>query len=127
MATATRDSNIDKIMKDSNIKIITKEKFWLNARDFIHGAFLSIGLSVLTVIQNSFSDGQFSFKWKNVAMVGVGAFITYLIKNFFTPSNTTVQIGNENPKALSASLKEASNISIDKTDGKVQKIETSVG
>ncbi len=122
-----RDTNIDKMMKDSNIKIITNEKFWLNARDFLHGAYLSVGLSVLTVIQNSFADGVFTFKWKNVLMIAIGSFITYLIKNFFTPSNTTVQIPTDNPKALSQSMKQASNINIDKTPGQTTEVTTSAG
>lgn len=113
-------------MAQPEIKIIANKQFWLNARDFLHGAFISVGLSVLTVIQNSIQDDHFSFKWKNVVMVAVGSFVTYLIKNFFAPSNTTIQVKTDDPKALSQQLKAADNINIDTTSEK-PKIETSVG
>lgn len=122
-----RDSDIDKIMSDSNIKIIANKQFWLNARDFLHGAFISVGLSVLTVIQNSIADSQFTFKWKNVLMVAIGSFITYLLKNFFTPSNATIQMKTNDPKEFTKQLKNASSISIDKAPGENSVVSTSVG
>ncbi len=114
-------------MPEPNIKIITNRQFWLNARDFAHGAFMAVGGAVTKLLYDVFTDPVFVFNPKGIAKAAVGAMLLYLMKNFFTPSNTTVQIASQDPKALSASMKDASNISIDKVDGKVSKIETTAG
>lgn len=59
-------------------------KFSLKTKDFLKGLLIAIGTSVLVVIQTSIEQGEFTFKWKTITMVAIGATITYLLKNFLT-------------------------------------------
>jgi hypothetical protein len=59
-------------------------RFSLKVKDFLKGLFMAVGTSVLMVIQNSIDQGEFTFKWKMVAMAAVGSTVVYLLKNFFT-------------------------------------------
>lgn len=114
-------------MAQPNIKVIANKQFWLNARDFLHGAFMSVGMAVATVVYQSLTAEHFVFDIKMVWKTAASALLLYLIKNFFAPSNTTIQVKTDDPKALSAQMKEASNISIDKSPGQAPTVTTSVG
>lgn len=58
--------------------------FSLNAKDFLRGALMAIIVPVLYIVQTSIDAGDLTFKWKQIAMAGIGGFVGYLIKNFFT-------------------------------------------
>lgn len=113
-------------MAQPEIKIIANKQFWLNARDFLHGAFMAVGGAVTTVLYTSFQAEHFVLDWKAIGRIAGGALFLYLGKNFFAPSNATIQVKTDDPKALSQQLKAADNINIDTTSEK-PKIETSVG
>lgn len=74
---------------------VTSKKFSLNAQDFVKGAFLAVGASVLTYLQNALSTENFEIKWKLVGMVAIGSFVTYLVKNYFTPATIQKPISNK--------------------------------
>lgn len=60
----------------------------LGTKDFIKGFFVAIGASVLTGVQTSLESGAMpdAHSGKVMAMAGLGAGITYLLKNLFTNS-----------------------------------------
>lgn len=82
-------------------KVIVSKKYSLNLRDWFKTAVLAIGAPMLyevqKVIQNALDTGNFDIhiNWKQVAMIGVGAGLTYLTKQFFgSPKVTTVYKSN---------------------------------
>ena len=61
-----------------------KQGWGLKTKDFIKGLFVSVGTSVLVIVQATVSTGELTFNWKQIGMAAVGAAIAYLLKNFFT-------------------------------------------
>lgn len=113
-------------MAQPELRIIANKQFWLNARDFLHGAFMAVGGAVTQVLYASIDSSHFVFEPKMMLKVAAGAFLLYLLKNFFAPSNATIQVKTDDPKVLANSLKQASNISID-TTGDKPTVTTSAG
>ena len=79
------------------IKIITSKIFSLNALDFAKAFLVAILTPVLVLLQNSLDAGEFTFHWKPILMAAIGGGLAYLIKNFFTPSQTIIK-GNSDEK-----------------------------
>lgn len=102
-------------MSEPNVKIIANKQFWLNARDFLRGALLTVVTAVLTAIYTSFTAGTFTIDWKVQKQIAMVTFLGYIIKNFLEPSNTLIQVKNDAPQVLAAQMKSAETISIDKT------------
>lgn len=71
-------------------KVITSKQFSLKARDFIKGALLAVLAPVLVIVQESLDKGEFSFNWRLIGMTAVGAFVAYLLKNFFDKPKTII-------------------------------------
>lgn len=67
-------------------KTITSKKYTLDWRDFGKGLLVSTGTAVLVVVQNSIEGGHLEFNWKQIGIAAIGAAVTYLLKNFFTPA-----------------------------------------
>jgi hypothetical protein len=69
-----------------------KSKFLrLNGHDLFKGFITAIGMSILTAIHTSIAANPPKFPtdlndWKHILYIGLGAGITYLIKNLFTNS-----------------------------------------
>lgn len=72
----------------------TSKQFTLNARDFLKGLLLAVISAVLTFITTSINSGSLHFDWKAIGTVAAITAISYLAKNFGTPSEVTIQ----NPK-----------------------------
>jgi len=66
--------------------IKTSKKYALDKMDFAKSFLISIITPVLYEIQKSLDSGVFAVNWKQMGMIGLGAGVAYLIKNFFTPS-----------------------------------------
>ena len=66
--------------------IRTSKKYALDKIDFARSFLIAIVAPVLFEIQKSLDTGAFTVNWKQLAMIGLGAGIAYLIKNFFSPS-----------------------------------------
>jgi hypothetical protein len=63
-------------------KIVTSKQFSLKLRDFLKGALMAVLVPCLLIVQQSLDKGEFTFNWKAIGMTAVGAFISYLLKNF---------------------------------------------
>jgi len=68
----------------------TSNLFSLNTQDAIKGLVVSVFSAVITVVQNSISNGVVTFNWKEIGTVALAAGLAYLSKNFFTPSTTVI-------------------------------------
>lgn len=73
-------------------KIVTSKQYSLDWRDFLKGLFVSVMTSVLVIIENSISAGQFKFNWREIGIVALGSAVAYLIKNYFTPSTVKTPV-----------------------------------
>lgn len=73
-------------------QIVTSKQYSLDWRDILKGLFVSVGTSVLVIIENSISAGQFEFNWKQIGIAALGSAVAYLLKNFFTPSTVKTPV-----------------------------------
>lgn len=73
------------------ITVTTSKKFRLNWQDYVKGIVVAILTPVIFIIQNSLDAGTLSFNWKQIGIAAVAGFVAYLVKNFFTPSQTIVK------------------------------------
>lgn len=64
------------------------KKFSVNIYDVLKGVIIAIGTPVLFAIQSKLDSGNYQFSTKELLMIGIGGFVTYLIKNFFTTPTT---------------------------------------
>jgi len=58
--------------------------------DFWRGFIMAIIMAVLTVVYESIQKGSLSISWNTVALAGLGAGISYLIKNIGTGSQGNI-------------------------------------
>lgn len=68
----------------------TSKQFTINVKDLLRGLLLSVMNAVLTTAYTSISAGSLTFNWKAIGLVASGTAISYLLKNFFTPSQTVI-------------------------------------
>lgn len=68
----------------------TSKKFSLTAPDWLKGLLMAIGAPVITLIIQSTNAGTLTFDWKALLTTAISAAGMYLLKNFFTPSQTTI-------------------------------------
>lgn len=59
-------------------------KFSLSLNDFWKGLIIAVGTAIFPIIMQSINANQLTFDWKLIATTGIGAFLTYLAKNYFT-------------------------------------------
>ena len=72
-------------------KVLTpsgSKKFSVNFLDVLKGVVIAVGTPVLFAIQSKLDSGNYQFSWKELAMIGLAGFVTYLIKNFFSTPTT---------------------------------------
>jgi len=87
--------------------IITSKRYRLKVRDFLKGAVMSAGTSVAVAVQKSIENGEVWFNWRAIAMVAVGSFIVYLIKNLLDkPKVVITTTTNEQADKLKEKLQE---------------------
>ena len=55
--------------------------------DFWRGLIIAVIMAVLTVIYESVQKGSLEISWNSVILAGVGAGISYLLKNLGTGKN----------------------------------------
>ena len=59
--------------------------------DGLKGGIVAAISAALTTIYQAISDGSFDkINWKVVGLAALGMFISYLLKNIFTPSQTII-------------------------------------
>ena len=76
-------------MPDEIITTSTSPKF-LGTTDLWKGLLVAVISAVLTVIQNSIAGGTLTFNWKSIGLVALSTGVAYLLKNLFTPPQTTI-------------------------------------
>lgn len=78
----------------------TNQQYTLNYRDALRGLLVAIITAVLTAALDALNVGGIdSMNWKTIGVVGLTAGISYLVKNFFTP--TEIVVINPPQKAVS--------------------------
>lgn len=83
-------------------KVTTQKQYTLNYRDVLRGLLVSVISAVLTALLPIVSEGSFDFNWKEIAAVAVTTGISYLLKNYFTPTEVVV---TKIPKDLAKDVK----------------------
>ncbi|MFP9114583.1 hypothetical protein ACLI1A_11620 [Flavobacterium sp. RHBU_3] len=64
-------------------KVVVSKQFGIKWRDVAKGVFLSVIVPVLVAAQGMLENQDADFNWSFLAKVAVGAFIGYMLKNFF--------------------------------------------
>lgn len=67
------------------------DRFSINWNDFLKGLILAVIMPVLTIIQQSISNGELTFNWRLIGLTAAGAFVAYIIKNFFSDNVKAAQ------------------------------------
>lgn len=73
------------------MKTVESKQYSLGWRDVAKALLVAILTPVLLVIQTSLDQGHLELNWKNIGIAAVSGAIAYLIKNFFTPTQTVVK------------------------------------
>lgn len=82
----------------------------LNYRDLLRGLLIAALTAVITSIYEGISQGGFdNIEWKETLAIGVTAGLSYLIKNFFTP--TEIVVVNP-PQTLMEKVKEGGTLEV---------------
>lgn len=69
----------------------TNKQYSLNYRDLLRGLLIAVLTAVLTSIYELIQQGGLqSIEWKEVLAIAVTAGLSYLIKNYFTPTEIVV-------------------------------------
>jgi hypothetical protein len=90
----------------SNKEVIVSPQFTLQVRDFVKGLIVSVGTSVVFVLQETIESGSLVFDWKKIGMIALGSALVYLSKNFFAkPQVTTVYNSNAKAKEVAEDIK----------------------
>lgn len=58
--------------------------YTINWKDFGRGLIIAVGTAIFPIIMQSLNQNELVFNWKLIATTGLGAFITYMTKSFFT-------------------------------------------
>lgn len=92
-------------------KVIVSKQYALNLRDWLKTALLTVGAPMLyeiqKIIQTAIDSGNFEIhiNWKQVAMIGISAGVTYLAKQFFgSPKVTTVYKSNDKAECVAENI-----------------------
>lgn len=73
-------------------KVILSEKYSLQLRDFLKGAYLAVIASVAPLLQATIDRGELTFNWKAIGITALGTFLAYVIKKFaIDPPMVTTQ------------------------------------
>lgn len=71
--------------------VIEKKQFRLDYRDILKGLLMAMIVPILIIVQSSLDQGHLEFNWKNIGIAAVAGGVSYLIKNFFTPTQTIIK------------------------------------
>lgn len=114
-------------MSEPIIKIVANKQWWLNKQDLLRGlAVATFSGPIGALVDALTKDGPFEFTWKGFAKGCVVGLLSYLLKNFSTPSNTTVQI-QPAAKPLEGTFVAPAEVKINMSPGEKPIVTTSVG
>lgn len=66
--------------------VVTSSQFSLNVKDLLKGLLFTVINSVLTALLPLLQAGTFKFNWALIGGVAATTAISYLLKNYFSPS-----------------------------------------
>ena len=73
---------------------VTSKQYSVNWKDILKGALVAVGMVILTPVEEALRTGG-KIDWTIVGGAAVTAFVTYLVKNFFTPAAVQKTIPND--------------------------------
>lgn len=73
-------------------EVTTSKQFTVNWQDILKGLLVSVISAIITAIYGALTVVPFHLDFKQIGIVGLTAGVGYLMKNFFTPSQTIVKI-----------------------------------
>jgi hypothetical protein len=73
----------------------TSGLYSINWKDFLKGLLVAALTTPLTTLYTSLQAGSFNVDWKALGLVAAAGGLSYVLKNFFTPS----QLVSKNPAA----------------------------
>lgn len=91
--------------------VVTGKQFSLNVRDLLRGLLLAVSGAVVAVIYGTVSAGSLNFDWELVKVAAISGGCSYLIKNFFTPTEIVLQ----NPSKSEVTAVEAGRATVEVT------------
>ncbi len=68
----------------------TSSQFSVNWRDLFKGAIVAAITAPVTIILESLNAGSLTIDWKHIATIALAGLLSYIIKNFLTPSQITI-------------------------------------
>lgn len=77
-------------MADQIVTTTTSAQGSLNVKDLLKGLLMAVISAVLTTVYTSISTGSLDFNWKAIGLVASGTAVSYLLKNWLTPSQTVI-------------------------------------
>jgi len=82
-------------LMDTNKQLQTSAKYRINIKDTLRGLVMAVLTPSLVELQHLIDSGLLLTDWKKIGMIALGAFVGYLIKNFFTGPSIKIPIKNE--------------------------------
>lgn len=71
--------------------VVTSKKYTWNWHDFVKGIILAVLSPVVPIVQATLAAGTFTMPWKQIGLTAAGAFVAYMVKNYFTNSATIIK------------------------------------
>jgi hypothetical protein len=68
----------------------SSKQFWLGKLDFLRALAVAALAAPLSLVYSAFQAGKFQVDWTGMWHLAVAGGVGYLIKNFLTPSQTTI-------------------------------------
>lgn len=91
----------------------TNKQYTLNYRDLLRGLLIAVITAVLTSALDALNVGGIdNLNWKSIGVIGLTAGISYLVKNYFTPTEIVVV---DPPKAAVTQAKEGAAVQVGTT------------
>lgn len=90
------------------MKQTTSNQFSVNAIDIMKGLLMAVLTPVFLIMIGSLEAGSLTFDWKNIGIVALSSFLTYVLKNFLSPARivitdkATVEAVKEGDKEMKA-------------------------
>lgn len=69
----------------------TSKQYAINWRDAGKGVIVSAVTGALTVAEQALTTTPVVISWRAIGLAGIAALVAYLLKNFFTPSQTVIK------------------------------------